>query len=64
MPVRRLDDASGKFAGVIAASYDTNSFVRLGHSIELGTPGIIGVVSMQDGRTWTLTAATQATNVA
>ena len=58
--VRRLDDPTGHFSGVIAASYDTNAFARLGHDVglgrdvELGTNGIIGVVSERDGEAWTM----------
>ena len=34
--VRRLDNPDGTFAGVIAASYDTNSFTRFYREVDLG----------------------------
>ena len=51
--VRRLDNPDGTFAGVIAASYDTNSFARFYREVDLGTHGIIAVVSVRDGDAWT-----------
>ena len=68
--VRRLDDQAGHFSGVIAASYDTNAFVRLSHDVALGngvgrgTNGIIGVVSERDGEAWTMSDATRTPGVA
>jgi hypothetical protein len=47
--VRRLDNPDGSFAGVIAASYDTNSFWRLYGEVDLGADALIAVVSMRDG---------------
>ena len=47
--VRRLDNPDGTFAGVIAASYDTNSFTRFYREVDLGTHGLIAVVSVRDG---------------
>ena len=35
--VRRLDNPDGTFAGVIAASYDTNSFTRFYREVDLGS---------------------------
>ena len=35
--VRRLDNPDGSFAGVIAASYDTNSFTRFYREVDLGS---------------------------
>ena len=55
--VRRLDNPDGSFAGVIAASYDTNSFTRFYREVDLGTHGLIAVVSMRDGNAWTLAGA-------
>ena len=43
--VRRLDNQDGGFAGVIAASYDTNSFARFYREVDLGSHGLIAVVS-------------------
>jgi signal transduction histidine kinase len=51
---RRLDNPDGSFAGVIAASYDTNSFTRLYREVDLPARGLIAVVSMRDGVAWTL----------
>jgi signal transduction histidine kinase/CheY-like chemotaxis protein len=51
---RRLDNPDGSFAGVIAASYDTNSFTRFYREIDLPAHGIIAVVSIRDGAAWTL----------
>ena len=51
--VRRLDNPDGTFAGVIAASYDTNSFTRFYREVDLGAHGLIAVVSMRDGNAWT-----------
>ena len=51
--VRRLDNSDGSFAGVIAASYDTNSFGRLYGEVDLAN-ALIAVVSTRDGNAWTL----------
>ena len=51
--VRRLDNSDGSFAGVIAASYDTNSFWRLYGEVDLANV-LIAVVSTRDGNAWTL----------
>ncbi len=51
---RRLDTPAGSFAGVIAASYDINSFARFYREVDLPPHGLIGVVSMRDGNAWTL----------
>ena len=51
---RRLDNPDGSFAGVIAASYNTDSFTRFYREIDLPPHGIIAVVSMRDGVAWTL----------
>ena len=61
--VRRLDNPDGTFAGVIAASYDTNSFTRFYREVDLGTRGLIAVVSVRDGNAWTLVGAGQAPTV-
>ena len=61
--VRRLDNPDGTFAGVIAASYDTNSFTRFYREVDLGTHGLIAVVSVRDGDAWTLVGAGQAPTV-
>ena len=47
--VRRLDNPDGTFAGVIAASYNTNSFSRFYREVDLGAHGIIAVVSSATG---------------
>ena len=47
--VRRLDNPDGSFAGVIAASYDTNSITRFYREVDLGTHGLIAVVSVPAG---------------
>ena len=61
--VRRLDNPDGTFAGVIAASYDTNSFTRFYREVDLGTHGLIAVVSVRDGNAWTMAGAGQAPTV-
>ena len=61
--VRRLDNPDGTFAGVIAASYDTNSFTRFYREVDLGTHGLIAVVSARDGNAWTMVGAGQAPTV-
>jgi signal transduction histidine kinase len=61
--VRRLDNPDGTFAGVIAASYDTNSFTRFYREVDLGTHGLVAVVSVRDGNAWTLVGAGQAPTV-
>ena len=43
--VRRLDKPDGSFAGVIAASYDTNSLARFYREVDLGAHGLIAVVA-------------------
>ncbi len=58
--VRRLDNPDGSFAGVIAASYDTNAFSRFYDEINLGRHVLIGVVSMRDGDAWTLSGASRS----
>ena len=58
--VRRLDNPDGSFAGVIAASYDTNSFIRFYREVDLGASGLIAVVSMRDGDAWTLAGPTRS----
>jgi signal transduction histidine kinase len=58
--VRRLDNPDGTFAGVIAASYDTNSFARFYRNVGLGTHGLIAVVNAGDGNAWTMVDAGQA----
>ncbi len=58
--VRRLDNPDGSFAGVIAASYDTNSFMRFYREINLGRNGLIAVVSERDGNAWTLAGGDQS----
>jgi signal transduction histidine kinase len=60
--VRRLDNSDGSFAGVIAASYDTNLFSRLYG--EINSAGVlIAVVSMRDGNAWTLSNPAEASSV-
>ncbi len=61
--VRRLDNPDGSFAGVIAASYDTNALIRFYREVDLGTHGLIAVVSMRDGRAWTLVGPAQTPTV-
>ncbi|MEJ0018106.1 MAG: PAS-domain containing protein [Acetobacteraceae bacterium] len=61
--VRRLDNPDGSFAGVIAASYDTNSFARFYREVDLGAHGLIAVVSMRDGDAWTLAGPGQTQGV-
>jgi signal transduction histidine kinase/CheY-like chemotaxis protein len=61
--VRRLDFPDGRFAGVIAASYDTNSIMRFYREVDLGTHGLIAVVSLRDGEAWTLAGGDQASAV-
>ncbi len=58
--VRRLDNPDGSFAGVIAASYDTNSFTRLYREVDLPAHGLIAVVSTRDGVAWTLAGPDEA----
>ena len=52
--VRRLDNPDGSFAGVIAASYDTNSITRFYREVDLGTHGLIAVVSVPAANAWML----------
>jgi signal transduction histidine kinase len=52
--VRRLDNPDGTFAGVIAASYDTNSLSRFYREVDPGTHSLIAVVSVRDGTAWVL----------
>ncbi len=61
--VRRLDNATGSFDGVIAASYDTNSFTRFYRDVDLGSHGLIAVVSVPDGEAWTMSDAAQPPTV-
>jgi signal transduction histidine kinase len=56
---RRLDNPNGSFAGVIAASYDTNAITRFYREFDLGTRGLIAVVSLRDGAAWTLAGPDQ-----
>lgn len=51
---RRLDHRDGTFAGIIAASYDPNALSRFHLDETQAGPGLIGLVSMKDGRAWTL----------
>jgi signal transduction histidine kinase/CheY-like chemotaxis protein len=52
--VRRLDNADGSFAGIVAASYDANALVRFRRDVLAGIHGVIGLVSSLDGQAWTL----------
>ena len=52
--VHRLDNPNGSFAGVVAASYDTNALVRFRRDVLAGMHGVIGLVSLRDGEAWTL----------
>jgi signal transduction histidine kinase len=61
--VRRLVNSDGSFAGVIAASYDTNSFARFYRDVDLGTHGSIVVVSVPDGEAWVMSGPSQAATV-
>jgi signal transduction histidine kinase len=61
--VRRLDNPDGSFAGVVAASYDTNSFSRFYREVDLGPHGMIAVVSVPGGDAWTMSGDTQSANV-
>jgi signal transduction histidine kinase len=56
--VRRLDTNDGRFAGVIGASYDTNSLSRFYHEVDLGSRGLIALVSAQ-GEAWALSNPAQ-----
>jgi signal transduction histidine kinase len=47
--VRRLNEPDGSFAGVISASYDPNTIVKLYGEAEVGARGLIAVVSVPDG---------------
>ena len=60
--VRRLDNHDGGFAGVIVASYDTNSFARFYREADLGNHGLIAVVSA-DGDAWALAVPAQSAAV-
>ena len=60
--VRRLDTHDGRFAGVIAASYDMNSLLRFTREVDLGGQGLIAVVS-STGDAWTLSDPTQSGTV-
>jgi signal transduction histidine kinase len=61
--VRRLDTQDGRFAGVIAASYDSNSFARFYRETGAGMRDLIAVVSMRDGNAWTMVAPGQSPSV-
>ncbi len=61
--VRRLDNPDGTFAGVIAASYDANALSRFYREVDLGTHGVIAVVSVPDGEAWSLAGAKQSATV-
>ena len=52
--VRRLDKPDGSFDGTVAASYDANALVRFRRDVVAGIRGVIGLVSLHDGQTWTL----------
>jgi signal transduction histidine kinase len=52
--VRRLDLPNGRFSGIVAASYDTNSFARFYRGVNVGAGDLIAVVSMRDGNAWTM----------
>ena len=56
--VRRLDSQDGAFAGVIAASYDLNSFARFYREVDLGSSGLVAVVNAA-GEAWTLSDPVQ-----
>jgi signal transduction histidine kinase/ActR/RegA family two-component response regulator len=60
--VRRLDTPDGRFAGVIAASYDMNSFSRFYREVDLGSRGLVAVVSAT-GDSWTLPDPAQSATV-
>jgi signal transduction histidine kinase len=60
---RRLDRPDRRFAGVIAASYDTNSITRFYREVDLGTRGLIAMVSVRDGEAWTVAGPDQASAV-
>ena len=60
--VRQLNNPDGSFAGVIAASYDTNSFWRLYGEVDLANV-LIAVVSTRDGNAWTLSNPAGASTV-
>jgi signal transduction histidine kinase len=57
--VRRLDNHDGRFAGIIAASYDMNSFSRFYREVDLGSHGLVAVVNAT-GDAWTLSDPTQS----
>ena len=61
--VRRLENPDGTFAGVISASYDTNAFTRFYRPVDLGTHGLIAVVSARDGNAWSMAGAGKAPTV-
>ena len=60
--VRRLDTKDGRFAGVIGASYDTNSLSRFYREVDLGSRGLIAVVSAA-GDAWALSDPAQSGTV-
>jgi len=47
--VRRLDRPDGSFAGVISASYDPGGLIQFYDEADLGSHGIMAVVSLPDG---------------
>jgi signal transduction histidine kinase len=57
--VRRLDNQDGSFAGVIAASYDTNSFSRFYREVDLGSHGLIAIANT-DGDAWAVSDPVQS----
>ena len=60
--VRRLDNQDGGFAGVIAASYDTNSFSRFYREADLDSHALMAVVSA-DGDAWVMPDPAQSGTV-
>jgi signal transduction histidine kinase/CheY-like chemotaxis protein len=60
--VRRLDNPDGSFAGIIAASYDMNSYSRLYREVDLGSRGLVAVANAA-GAAWTLPDPAQSGSV-
>jgi signal transduction histidine kinase len=61
--VRRLNNPDGSFAGIIAASYDPDTIIRLYGQAELGVHGLVAIISAADGALRALAGPGQA-NVA
>jgi signal transduction histidine kinase/CheY-like chemotaxis protein len=61
---RRLDNPDGSFGGIIAASYDANSFAQYYHEVvDPHSDRLIAVVSMRDATAWSLAGPDQVPQV-